>query len=574
MKSSDVMKRHQREHTGTKQARVLLICGILASLFSVAIPILARRRQRAPAVAALSLLAQSLPDKISDAAPYDEIDRYIEQQLKRLNVPGAAVAIVEGDQIVHQHGFGQSHTGGTPPSPQTPFVLGSVTKSFTALAVMQLVEAGKVDLDAPVQRYLPWFRVADPQASAQMTVRQLLNQTSGLSMASGLVPLADFDNSPGAGERQARALATLQLTRPPGSAFEYSNMNYNLLGLIVEATSGESYAAYVQDHIFGPLDMRHSYTTRTEAVQNGLAVGHRYWFAYPIAAPDLPHPSGSLPAGYLISNTEDMAHYLIAQLNEGLYGSVQVLSPAGIAEMHRPAAEYNMMGVSEQYGMGWFINERDQVRIVSHSGVVPDFFAYIAIVPGQKKGLVLLMNADHFLMSNFTLLEVGMGAAMLLAGERPDPVRWGIVIPWVLRGQLLLPTLQILGVAATLLRLRRWWRQPNSRPSRGQKWVLHILLPMIPNLLVVATPIALLASSLRGFLLLFAPDFSWLARICGSFAGIWIFVRTGLILWTLRKGQSSLSRVHAIDYVPNFKLEPGLLAKGSPSQLSCRLVMS
>jgi CubicO group peptidase (beta-lactamase class C family) len=487
-----------------------------------------------PAVAATSRLAQSLPDKTSDAAPYDAIDRYIEQQLKRLNVPGAAVAIVEGDQIVHQRGFGQTRPGGTPPSPQTPFFIGSLTKSFTALAVMQLVEAGKVDLNAPVQRYLPWFRVADPQASAQMTVRQLLNQTSGLSSACGWAPLADFDQSPGAGERQARALATLRLTHPVGSAFAYSNMNYNLLGLIVEAVSGESYAAYVQDHIFGPLDMRHSYTTRREAAQNGLALGHRYWFAYPVATPHLPLPRGSLASGQLISSTEDMSHYLIAQLNEGRYGGVQILSPAGVAEMHRPGVKFTMMGVSEQYGMGWFIDDRDQVRIASHSGVVPDFFAYMAIVPGQKKGLVLLMNADHFLLSNLALLEVGTGAATLLAGARPDPVRWGIVIPWTLRGLLLIPALQLLGVAATLRRVRRWQRHPNTRPSRGRKWGLHILLPMIPNLTVAATPIALVASPLRGFLLLFAPDLSWTARICGSFAGIWIFLRTGLILRALR----------------------------------------
>ncbi|MGZ3621572.1 MAG: serine hydrolase domain-containing protein [Ktedonobacteraceae bacterium] len=538
MNISDVMRPHQSENTRTKRARMLLIFGILSSLLSFAMTILARQRKRVPAVAAPSLLDQSLPAKISDAAPYDKIDGFIEQQLKRLKIPGAALAIVEGDQIVHQRGFGQTRPGGMPPSPQTPFVLGSVTKSFTALAVMQLVEAGKVDLDAPVQHYLPWFRVADPRASAQMTVRQLLNQTSGLSSASGWAPLADFDSSPDAGERQARALATLQLSRSPGSAFEYSNMNYNLLGLIVEAVSGESYTAYIQDHIFGPLDMRHSYTTRAEAVQNGLALGHRYWFAYPVAAPDLPLPRGSLPAGYLLSSTEDMSHYLIAQLNDGRYGDAQILSPAGIAEMHCPAAEFSMMGVSlGQYGMGWFINDRDQVRIVSHSGVVPDFFAYMAIVPEQKKGLVLLLNADHFLMSNFALEEVGMGAATLLAGARPDPVRWGIVIPWALRGLLLLPVLQILGVAATLLRLRSWRRHPNSRPSRGQKWVLHILLPMIPNLTVAATPIALVASPRRGFLLLFAPDISWMARICGSFAAIWIFLRTGLILRTLRKNQ-------------------------------------
>jgi CubicO group peptidase (beta-lactamase class C family) len=546
MNIPDVVKRYQREQTKPTRARVLLICALLSSLLSVAITVLARRRQRVPAVAIPSLLAHSLPNKTSNAASYDAIDRYIEQQLKRLNVPGAALAIVEGDQIVHQRGFGQARPGSGPPSPQTPFFIGSLTKSFTALAVMQLVEAGKVDLDAPVQRYLPWFRVADALASAQMTVRHLLNHTSGLPASPGWASLADFDNTC---EGQARALVTLRLTRPVGSAFEYNNMNYNLLGLIIEAASGESYAAYVQNHIFGPLDMRHSYTTRSEAARNGLALGHRYWFAYPVAAPNLPLPRGSLPAGYLISSTEDMAHYLIAQLNEGRYGAMQVLSPAGIAEMHRPAVKFTTMGVTGQYGMGWFINDRDQVRTVWHSGVVPDFFAYMAIVPGQNKGLVLLMNADHFLMSNFVPVEVGMGAAQLLAGAHPDPIRWGIIIPWALRGQLLLPTLQILGVIATLVRLRRWRRHLNSRPSRRRMWVLHILLPMIPNLTVAATPIALVASPLRSFLLLYAPDISWIARICGSFAGIWVFVRTGLILWTLRKGQSSPARVHPADAV-------------------------
>jgi len=357
---------------------------------------------------------------------------------------------------------------------------------------------------------------------------------------SGWAPLGDFDTSPGAGVRQARALATLRLTRPIGSAFEYSNMNYNLLGLIVEVTSGESYEAYIQNHIFHPLDMRHSYTSYSEAARHGLAQGHRYWFASPVATADLPIPRGSLAAGYLISSTEDMAHYLIAQLNQGRYGGVQILSPEGIAEMHRPAAEWEMMGASlGQYGMGWIIEDHDQVRIVSHSGIVPDFFAYMAILPEQKKGLVLFLNADHFLMSNFTLLEVGKSASAMLAGVRPDPVRWGIVIPWVLRGQLLLPALQLLGVVATLLRLRRWRKLPDSLPSHRRMWLLQILPSMITNLVVAATPIALIVSPLRGFLLFFAPDFTWITRFCGSFAGIWIFVRTGLILRTLRKGQSS-----------------------------------
>jgi CubicO group peptidase (beta-lactamase class C family) len=148
-----------------------------------------------------------------DDASFEEIDAYIERQMDRLNIPGVSLAIVEGDQIVHLRGFGRARPGGEAPTPQTPFFIGSTTKSFTALAVVQLVEAGKVELDAPVQRYLPWFRVADPQASAQMTVRHLLNQNSGLPLGSGWQLLADFDDRPDVTERQARALATCKLAR-------------------------------------------------------------------------------------------------------------------------------------------------------------------------------------------------------------------------------------------------------------------------------------------------------------------------------------------------------------------------
>ncbi|HRX04894.1 MAG TPA: serine hydrolase domain-containing protein, partial [Anaerolineae bacterium] len=120
---------------------------------------------------------------------FDTLDAYVSQQMERLRIPGAALAVVEGDRIVHLRGFGRARPGGQAPSAETPFVLGSTTKSFTALAVMQLVEAGKIDLDTPVQRYLPWFRVADLAASTRMTVRHLLNQTSGLPGLPGMTLL-------------------------------------------------------------------------------------------------------------------------------------------------------------------------------------------------------------------------------------------------------------------------------------------------------------------------------------------------------------------------------------------------
>ena len=466
-----------------------------------------------------------------NGASYDAIDAYIEQQMHRLKMPGVSLAIVEGDEIVHLRGFGRARPGGEAPTPETPFLIGSATKSVTALAVMQLVESGKVSLDAPVQHYLPWFRVADPEASAQMTVRHLLNQTSGMSTLAGTICLADSDDSPNAVERQARALSTLKLNRPVGASFQYCNLNYNLLGLVIEAASEQSYTEYVQEHILAPLDMSHTYASQAMAKQNGLAMGHRYWFGIPIAAPNMAFSLSSLPAGGLISTSEDIARYLIAHLNGGRYGETQVLSRAGIDELHRGVAEQRVMGTSvAAYGMGWFVNKIGRTTFVSHAGNVPDFSAFMGLLPEQKKGVVLLVNADHGVP--FVVMEVGEGVAALLAGEQPPPIRLGF-LPWVMRGLPLIPLLQVAGVFFTLRLLRRWRQDPALRPGRGRIWGRHILLPLIPNLSFAAILAYLRSNGLLRFMHLYIPDLAWTARISGSFAGIWALLRTGLVLGAL-----------------------------------------
>src|SRR5690349_10012695 len=128
-------------------------------------------------------------------AKFDEIDSYISTRMKELGIPGAALVVVQGDQIVHLQAFGVADASRRLVTPQTPFFTGSTGKSFTALAIMQLVEADKINLDEPVQTYLPWFHVADAHASALITVRQLLNQTSGLPHSIGQTQLANTDLS-------------------------------------------------------------------------------------------------------------------------------------------------------------------------------------------------------------------------------------------------------------------------------------------------------------------------------------------------------------------------------------------
>ena len=477
-------------------------------------------------------------------ASSEAIDAYVERQMRRLKIPGASLAVVEGNKIVHLRGFGhgdgRSRPGGEPPTPQTPFFIGSLTKSFTALAVMQLAEAGRVNLDAPVQRYLPWFRVADPHASAQMTVRHLLNQTSGLPTLPGEVALADFDDSPGATERQVRALSGLKITHPVGAKVAYSNLNYNILGLIVEAASDESYADYVQTHILNPLDMRHSYTSKAAAKQGGLAIGHRHWFGCPLPTRNLRVPLGSLPSGQLISSAEDMAHYLIAHLSGGRYGGVQVLSSAGIDELHRGVKEYVTMGISAgRYGMGWFEIDVDGTKTYSHAGNVPDFSAFMALVPEEKRGVVVLFNADPYGLPPITE-EVGAGVTALLAGQQPPPIRLDFV-QWIMQLLPLISLLQVAGVLATQRWLSQWRRDPSSRPRGGRLWGRHLLLPLIPNLTLVAILAYLRSSGLIRFLDLCMPDLAWTARTSGGFAGAWALLRSGLIVQALRKPRTRSS---------------------------------
>ncbi len=248
-----------------------------------------------------------LPASAAPAPGFTAVDAYIRRQMKDARIPGLALGIVRDGHLVHLRGFGRADDSGRAFTPQTPFFIGSASKSFTALAVMQLAEAGKVDLDAPVQRCIPWFRVADPEASAQITVRHLLNQTSGLTeragrratLAAGMHPL----------EPAVRALATTGLARSPGAAFEYSNLNYTTLGLVVEMTAGEPFDAYLKRHIFEPLNMHHTYTAAEDARRDGLASGYRYWFGFPVAF-DTPGHGGTVPAGGIISTAEDMSRYL------------------------------------------------------------------------------------------------------------------------------------------------------------------------------------------------------------------------------------------------------------------------
>ena len=223
----------------------------------------------------LASVVPGSPAALAAPAGYAGIDSWVRAAMRKAPIPGLAYAVVQGDQILHLQAFGSADDSGRPVTPQTPFVISSVTKTFTALAIRQLANAGRLDVEAPVQRYLPWFRVADPAASARITVRMLLEHESGFSTADG--NQSYLDDPRYTLTDLVRKCATIRLQHSPGTP-EYSNINYLVLGQIIETLSGQSYDDYVQRNIFTPLAMRHTYTDQAAATRAGLTTGYRPWY--------------------------------------------------------------------------------------------------------------------------------------------------------------------------------------------------------------------------------------------------------------------------------------------------------
>lgn len=309
------------------------------------------------------------------------IDNYVKQAMKDYDIPGMAVGIVKDNEILYVKGYGVADDEGRAVTPQTPFSIGSVSKSFTGLAIMQLVEEGKIDLDSPVQVYVPWFTLQDTDQASRITVRQLLHHTSALSTFDGN---KFFETK--TDDEFMRMLASTRVNNREGSAFEYSNLNYMILGKVIESASGTPYEIYMIQHIFKPLEMKNSYTDLSTAINNGLSSGYQSFFGMNHTT-NRSFNSFSLPAGFLMSSTEDMAHYLITLLNLGTYKDQTVLSRNGIYTMREKSNVY-------PYGMGWGISRNG---ILQHGGDLKNFHSDIILSTYNDSGIVVLINKNELL---------------------------------------------------------------------------------------------------------------------------------------------------------------------------------
>ncbi|MFO7678665.1 MAG: serine hydrolase domain-containing protein [Chloroflexota bacterium] len=360
------------------------------------------------------LMPAALAAQSNDRLP--TIDSFVDERMDSLNIPGAALAIVREGEIVHLAGYGVANEAGDPVTPQTPFLLASLSKPVTAVAVMQLVEAGQIELDAPIQQYLPWLLPDTP-----ITVRHLLHQTSGLDETQGYRRNLEPD-APDALAASIRGLADTELNNLPGTTFEYSNSNYDVLGLLIETVTGQPYPDYIQAQIFTPLAMNNSFTALSEARAAGMSSAFYPFFGRQTNFDDrMPYTRAVQPSAGLIGSAEDMAHFALAQLQDGRYQSTQLLSPASMVALHTPDPAISP-GV--QYAMGWVVYDFDDAALpgeavpvgLSHAGDWLGYGHLMQLIPEYDLGLVLLTSgpdphtasAISFMAFDLALLALGL----------------------------------------------------------------------------------------------------------------------------------------------------------------------
>ncbi|TDV47039.1 CubicO group peptidase (beta-lactamase class C family) [Actinophytocola oryzae] len=374
------------------------------------------------------------------------VDEYLSSALDSTGLPGVSVVVTHGDHVVRAAGAGHDSLG-HPVTADTPMRVASVSKSFTAAAVMTLVEADRLSLDDEVSSWLPYPR--------GVTVRHLLNQTSGIRDSS--VDIGRLTSARTLAE-YVSLLSPIEPAAAPGTSFSYSNVNYDVAARIVELASGEPFDEYVGSAVFGPLGMRHSEVGGWAADGYNSLFGQ--WFSRPELA-DGPRVNGS---GAVVTTAADMGRWLIAQTGNGVFPESM------LAPMHEPSEV-------DDYGMGW---APDDNGLLVHSGNLWTYNAVEAIDPRTGYGYAVMTNGAGMLDDTGDILA---GLVALTRGETPEtPGGSRQLTEWLLAAvTLAAAVLGVLGV----VRSKRWAGRRRSADQRV-RWVsvaVRLVPPLLPVLL-------------------------------------------------------------------------------------------
>jgi CubicO group peptidase (beta-lactamase class C family) len=339
----------------------------------------------------LCLLFVALP--VFGQQPFDKLAA---DTMTTWRLPGMAVAIVQNDRVIYAKGFGVKEFGKNDTvTADTLFQIGSTTKAFTTTAMAMLVDEKKIDWDDPVRKHLDYFHLADPCADSLVVLRDIVSHRSGLSRHDEL-----WDNSPWSRDEILHRIASVKLTKPIRTTYQYNNIMFMAAGDVVASASKMPWDDFVRARIFQPLGMTHTRTAFADWATSDHATGHRYAHETITLQPAL-DDSNIGPAGAIKSSARDMAQWLRFQLADGVIDGKRLVSEDALNETKTPqmalridkeTRETNPFIHVHSYAMGWVVQDYRGEYMISHGGAINGFRTQVALLPDRHAGVIVMTN--------------------------------------------------------------------------------------------------------------------------------------------------------------------------------------
>lgn len=366
-----------------KFSRAILSNLLVFSIFAVSLPSVGFA-QTATAVAVSDQYAKGLA----------VIEEKMEARRAELGIPGMALVIVKDDKIIYMKGLGyKDFEKKIAVTPDTQFAIGSATKAFTALSVLMSQDEGKLSLEDSPKKALPYFKMYDPETDKNITIRDLLSHSSGLNrtdiaMITGKLNRAELIQV----AAQAKPTAKLR------EKFQYQNIMFTAAGEIVATVQKTPWETYITDRVFKPLGMANSTMSMKQMAKTK---DHSFGYSYNFDTKEtekLPYRDIDevAPAGSINSSARDMAEWLRFVMNGGSGGGKRLVSEKGFEEWLKP----QMKTASSNYGLGWFLQTWNGMKVVQHGGNIDGFNALVAMIPEKKLGFVMLTNVSGSPLGN------------------------------------------------------------------------------------------------------------------------------------------------------------------------------
>lgn len=434
-----------------------------------------------------------------------EIEKFVKEQMDAGNIPGLSVLVIRNGTVVLKKSYGWADVDQKKQvTNNTFFEIGSNSKAFTAMGILYLVQHGKIKLTDPVTEYLPWFKMKydskDPGLTTPViTIGELLHHTSGVPFSS--IDLIKTDAGSNPLETTVRRLLNVQLAALPGDRFDYASLNYDVLGLLIEKVSGQSYPAFIKQNILQPMALQQTFLSRREAGA-GLAKGYKLDFLR-LKQFDAPFYTGNQPAGYIISNINDMEKWVWCQLGNAQDSTYKKLIQAS----HVPDRSVLPDPEGGSYAGGWIVYQ-NQKGTIAHSGNNPNYSSFISFRPREKTGVVVLANLNTSYSET-----IAKGILNIMDGQQVNEqesdvykqLNVGMIVILIASGILFISTCWFMGL------LLKEWKQGKRKAevkitSRSIiSFVLSLLTLCLIGFCIFITPKAMFGGLSWSFVVVWGP---------------------------------------------------------------------